>query len=125
MSKLYVFDLDATLWDGKKLYPDVDKILKKLKDDGHYVYIASYNICAPKILKKLKIAKYFDGGSYGIGTTKYGMIKEIIKFMKDKKQNYNSIEFYDDLHDNIHEVSTKDDSIRAVHIIDGLQWKHL
>lgn len=125
MPKLYIFDLDATLWDGKKLYPDVDKILKKLKEEGHYIYIASYNLYAPKILKKLKIVKYFDGGPHGIGATKYGMIKEIKEVLNNKKRCYDSIEFYDDLHDNIYEVSTKDSTIRAVHIVDGLQWKHI
>lgn len=118
--KLYIFDLDSTLWDGRDLYPDVLSILTNIRKNGHYVYIASFNPYAPQILRRLRIAHLFHGGAYGTSATKYAMIRQIM----DHSAQENNVEFYDDLLLNIIEVNARrgNQDIRAVHIINGLKW---
>ncbi len=60
MVRLVIFDLDLTLWNGTELYPDVVKILKKLRDNKVSVAMASHNVDALKIAHWLKIHHYFD-----------------------------------------------------------------
>ena len=129
LPKLYIFDLDDTLWDGKQLYPDVKNILHILRKNNNFIYLASFNKKAPKYLQLLGIQQYFHGGAYGYipFVTKYDMVKECIDHMQ---RNYNgmlsSIEFYDDLYNNILNVSSKSNgNIRTVHIKNGLHWSHI
>jgi len=122
--KIYVFDLDSTLWDGKNAYPDVESILKKLRRDNNYIFLASFNPNAVKILNRLKLSRYFHGGVHGLGASKYNMIQEILKYL-GKKADGLPIEFYDDLYLNILEVSIRGKNIKAIHIKNGLSWNDL
>ena len=61
MADIYVFDLDDTLWNGYKLLPWVENLLKYCNEHG-YVYLASFNPVAPLILNLLGITKWFQGG---------------------------------------------------------------
>jgi predicted phosphatase len=108
-----------TLWNGYKLYPDVRDILRKLKNKGDKIFIASFNMFAPQILRILDIEKYFMGGSYGRGFTKYDMIVEIQEYLNDYDTQ---VRFYDDLEENILEVRKKAlDNIRAIYVENGLK----
>ncbi len=104
---VYVFDLDETLWDGKKLYPGIESSLKNIYNRGHHIYICSFNDLAHIVLKKLNIDKYFTGGSYGRSDFIYKipkniMINQIIDYHKNKKKlNVKKIMFFDDDRDNI------------------------
>jgi FMN phosphatase YigB (HAD superfamily) len=131
--KLYIFDLDECLWDGKKIYPGVLEILSELYLKGHLVYIASFNLDVPGVLNHLGITNLFHGGSYSANInrirTKYDMIKEILYHVLHR---YNHVpvhvEFYDDQMSNITEVHTKSNGwVRAVHVEQphGLKREHL
>jgi FMN phosphatase YigB (HAD superfamily) len=58
--KLFVFDLDDTLWNGEKLYPQVVKILNALKRRRIKIAMISYNFMANEICEKLNIEYFFD-----------------------------------------------------------------
>ena len=59
--KLFVFDLDDTLWNGERLYPDVLRILRSLKKHPNIqVAMLSYNWGANEICNRLGIIDYFD-----------------------------------------------------------------
>ena len=120
--KIYVFDLDETLWDREKLYPDVYDIIRKLRSDGHKIFIASYNMEAPRVLEYFGIHKFFHGGAYQRGRSKFDMICEIMKYTGQ----INNIEFFDDRPENIEEVSKKSNGlVKAVLVNGGLQWKNI
>jgi hydroxymethylpyrimidine pyrophosphatase-like HAD family hydrolase len=131
--KLYIFDLDECLWDGKKIYPGVLDILKELQLNGHMVYIASFNLDVPGVLDYLGITNMFHGGAYSADIkrlrTKYDMIKEIIYHVLHKHKHITiHVEFYDDQMSNIREVHTKSNGwVRAVHVKQpyGLKKEHL
>ena len=126
--KLYVFDLDSTLHERGVLFPDVKDILYTLKKQGHRLYIASFNKRAPDLLKQLEIWSLFNGGSFGIGTSKFGMIKEIIRRESalGNLQQITNIEFYDDKLPNVLEVLLKGNrQIRSVHVTNGLTWENV
>ena len=139
--KLFVFDLDATLWDGQSLYPDVIGILSTIRKYGGYIYVASFNNQAPRILSQLGILQFFHGGTCEAYNSKYRMIRQIIDFHNGFYLNYTgekkfdtidgslSVYFYDDLHSNILDVyygnKNNSDNIKAVHIINGLKWNDI
>ena len=117
--KLYIMDLDQTLWSGRELYPDTKDILQTLRKNGHLIYLASFNDKVPSILKQLGIYHLFHGGAFTAGASKYGMILEIIQHSGQK----NNIEFYDDLPSNIEEVNVRSrGAVRTVLVRDGIKW---
>jgi len=127
MQKIYIFDLDDTLWNGLRLYPDVKRILSSLRKANCYIYIASFNLFADKILTLLDIHKYFHGGSYGRNVSKLGMINQIKNYhnsVYNIQNNQVEIYFFDDLPSNIVEVR-RDKSIIPVHILYGLTARHI
>lgn len=120
-SKLYIFDLDKTLWDHIDVYPNTHKILRELRKRGHLVYLASFNPNAIKILKELEIVHYFHGGVYGDISqfqSKYAMIEQIRKILKFEGK----VEFYDDMMDNLLIVKKNDPSIKTIFIEEGIKW---
>ena len=127
--RLYIFDLDSTLWDGIKLYEDALDILKKLRKDGHYVYLASFNRNAPEYLEALNIKKYFHGGAFGYipMMTKSQMVNECIDHVrKHYDGTLENIEFYDDLLSNITDVQDKlEGKVKAVYVENGITWDHI
>lgn len=125
MSAVYVFDLDDTLWDGKKLYPDVRNILHYLRANGHLVFIATFNSKGPNILRSLGIDHLFHGGVYGPQMSKCDMLQAIKKFSKKYQIKEKWINFYDDLPANVLEVRLRDPSVNVVHIKNGLTWSHI
>ena len=60
MIRLVIFDLDRTLWDGTKLYPDVVKMLEHLRGRNVFIAMASHNTEAFEICQMLKISHYFN-----------------------------------------------------------------
>lgn len=126
-SKLYVFDLDDTLWDGRHLYPDVPHILNILRSQGHRVYVASFHSAANHVLKDKKIDHYFHGGMYGRGISKYNMIKQILEHSVTSTGQFPSaIEFYDDNTFNIKDVTNRTKrTVKAIHTPSGLTWEHI
>ena len=112
MSKLYVFDLDNTLYlwnvdeDYKRDYEcKLINFLDKLKSENIILTIASHNRTPRHYLRKMSICSYFD---YIIGEhprNKYTMILEILKNVNEtiKKEN---IVFFDDSDYNIKDCET-------------------
>jgi hypothetical protein len=127
--KLYIFDLDETLWDGKKLYPGVSEILHTLHHQGHLLYIASFNNDVPGVLMYLNITKLFHGGSYGNNRSKYTMVKEIMLLVINRfKFLPINVEFYDDLMSNVCDVhSNSRGFVRSIHVQypHGLKVDHI
>jgi len=127
--KLYIFDLDETLWNGRALYPGVLEILRSLVLKGHLIYIASFNMDVPGALKYLGITHLFHGGAYGRDRSKYDMIKEIFYYVISKyKYVPIKVEFYDDQMSNVIDVHKKSNGwVRAVYIEQphGLKQSHL
>lgn len=129
LPKLYIFDLDQTLWNGKQLYPDVKNILEILRRTGNFIYLASFNRRANDYLEYLKIKKYFHGGVFGYTptVTKYDMVMECMIHLRGQYNgSLRGIEFYDDRMENVSCVHrTTSGLIRSVYIEDGLKWEHL
>ncbi len=126
--RLFVFDLDSTLWDGRRLYPDVIEILQHLRNRGHLIYLSSFNVFAPQILQYLKIKHYFHGGVYGLNTTKTQHILEIKQKIKNKVRCdiRFQIDFFDDKLENVQDVAKQsNNAVRAVQAIDGMNWRLL
>jgi predicted phosphatase len=127
--KLYIFDLDETLWDGRQLYPGVSEILHTLQRQGHLVYIASFNNDVPGVLEYLNITKLFHGGSYGNNRSKYTMVKEImIRVINRFKFLPTNVEFYDDLMSNICDVhSNSRGFVKSIYVQypHGLKENHI
>ncbi|MDX8340251.1 magnesium-dependent phosphatase-1 [Draconibacterium sp. IB214405] len=141
--KLFVFDLDFTLWDAGgtwcdatnppyywkdgvlldqsnsiiELYPDVIPVLEELKRNNRKIAAASRTFeptWAQDLLHLFDIDKYFD-------------LKEIYPsskiqhFAKIKKHfgfDYSDMVFFDDEHRNIHEVGKL--GVEAVLVNDGI-----
>lgn len=124
--KLYIFDLDETLWDGYQLYPNVLDILQELHIQGHLMYIASFNLDVPSVLKRLNITNLFHGGAYGQDRSKYKMIREIVSKVLENHRPV-AVEFYDDLMSNVVDVHQKSNgNVRSVHVGNtGLNRTHL
>lgn len=120
--KLAVFDLDQTLWDGRKLYPDVQNILASLHLLGVKMYIASYNENPLYCCQLMNIAHYFQKYYYGLGRPKSQMIREIIEENPNITQN--EVAFFDDQEFNILDVK-KNLAIIAVKVLNGLGWNHV
>ncbi len=124
---MYVFDLDSTLWDGLQAYPDSKSILENLRTTGHYVYLASFNPFAPKILDMLDLQKFFHGGVYGTGQTKAQMIRGILHTHTTNGLLIpRRVFFFDDHPDNILEVNNQPTQyVRAIHTPNGITWQHV
>jgi len=143
--KLFVFDLDFTLWDaggtwcdatnppyyhdnGKlldqsgnwiRLYPDVIQILKLLKNNNKYIAAASRTFepaWAQDLLHLLDIDKYFD-------------LKEIypaskIQHFKRIKNHFNipysEMVFFDDEYRNIEEVRSL--GVESIFVKNGVNY---
>ena len=108
-SKVYIFDLDNTLYlrevdpDYKIIYEyELIIFLNNLKKNNKILAIASHNTIPRYYLEKINICNYFD---YIIGEyprSKYCMIEEILKNIKiDKCITKNDVIFFDDLNSNI------------------------
>jgi magnesium-dependent phosphatase 1 len=143
MKKLFVFDLDFTLWDAGgtwcdctippyrikqdevldsegahiKLYPDVIKILNRLREQGKIIAVAS-RTNAPKnakqLLNLLKIDQLIDFKEI-YPKEKTNHLKEIaLRSGVDYKQ----MVFFDDEMRNINDVATL--GVECIHIPEGI-----
>ncbi len=121
--KIAVFDLDDTLWNGKKLFNDVKYILTTLKTYGIKLYIASYNLNAPDCCKYLSIYHYFDGILYGRNSNKLDMINMIREDNADIEEN--NIIFFDDNIDNIDIVKNNSNIMTCLVDSNGLRWNNI
>jgi predicted phosphatase len=125
--RLYVFDLDETLWDGSKLYDEVAEMLQGLREAGHFVYIATFNTRGPEVLARLGIAKWFHGGAFGRDASKLTMVQQCMHHVRTV-HGYTPlhVEFFDDQMTNISGVHRGTGGrVRAVHIVAGLKRRHL
>ena len=77
MQRVIVFDLDFTIWDGKKIYPNIIPLLESLKTSAS-LYVASFNLVAPDVCRKLNIHDYFTDILYDRSLTKKQMMIEIM-----------------------------------------------
>jgi magnesium-dependent phosphatase 1 len=141
--KLFVFDLDFTLWDAGgtwcdctippyrmqngqlydaegahiKLYADTIPILQKLKQDGRQIGIAS-RTTAPKIARQLmdifKIKPFVDFEEiFPADKTEH-----FIKIAAKSKIDFNEMIFFDDESRNIRDVSLM--GVHCIHVTKGI-----
>ncbi len=121
--KIAVFDLDQTLWDGRKLYSDVTNILKTLHKKGISMYVASFHTDALNVCKELGINQFFKKIHYGIERNKLEMIRNILIDLPEAKES--DVAFFDDNYENIKLVK-KETNIRCIHVVDsGITWYHI
>lgn len=142
--KLFVFDLDFTLWDaggtwcdcvippfkavnGKiydnenaliHLYPDVPSILQRLKDHNKLVAIAS-RTSSPKIAKELleifDIKKFVDYTEIRTSSK----TEHFIKLSSMTKLDFCDMVFFDDEYRNIMDVKLL--GVECMHITQGIK----
>lgn len=118
-----IFDLDLTLHDGEKLYPDTVSILSSLKSRGIKLYIASFHLDAAGCCKHYQIDEYFEEILYGRDKSKYEMISSIMD--KNNTTDHQEVIFFDDNIYNVIDVKQRC-NIRVVHIdILGISWVHI
>ncbi len=140
MVKIVVFDLDLTLWDHAdvsamkppfrrldentiidsendrlRLYPCVRNLLKKLKDNGYKLSIASWNITstALKALETLKLIDFFDYIVIEPHPEKEKMIEKILNFFRDEGE-VEEIYFVDDNFEMIRRVRERYPFIKCI-----------
>lgn len=116
-SKVYIFDLDDTLYlrkvdnEYKKMYEfELVKFLNKLKKNN-ILAIASHNMSPRYFLRNMNIDTYFD---YIIGEyprKKSDMIIEILKNVNKVKED---VIFFDDLDFNI--IECKKNGIKSIKV---------
>jgi len=141
--KLFVFDLDFTIWnaggtwcdsthppfawkEGKLkdqenrwiyLYPEVKEILSELKAEGHMIAIAS-RTNAPTIAKQLlhmfEIDHFFDAREIYPGSK----LTHFDRIMKELKVAKNDIVFFDDEYRNVEDIRSI--GIESVLVANGL-----
>jgi len=119
--KIAIFDLDQTLWNGKKLFSSVHSILSMFRSHNIKLYIASFNLIAPKYCERLGIDHYFSDIKYGQDRSKSAMIREILTNHPDVKSS--DVIFFDDNGQNIADVIISTD-VAAVHVdwFTGITW---
>nr|WP_321357309.1 magnesium-dependent phosphatase-1 [uncultured Draconibacterium sp.] len=142
--KLFVFDLDFTLWDAGgtwcdatnppyywrdgalldqsnsviELYPDVIPVLEELKKNNRKIAAASRTFeptWAQELLHLFDIDKYFDLKEIYPGSK----TQHFSKIRKHLGLNYPDMVFFDDEHRNIHEVGKL--GVETVFVYDGLR----
>lgn len=105
MTKLIIFDLDDTLYlESDKLCEDAIWCLDYLKNKGHQLAIASHNIEGLQLLHRFDIHDYFIAIECFIpgNRTKMPLINAILDKTGQKRED---VIFFDDLLENITEVS--------------------
>ena len=139
---IYIFDFDGVLCIPytKDPYENVIDILLDLYEEGHYLFVASFNPEAKEILDNWNISYIFHDirhGSndkwdnnlpylpqYKIDLAKSKQIMNMIQHIKDDDIR---IYYYDDEHYKLEEVKRnfKHKYIECIHIVNGLQEKHV
>ena len=143
MKKLFVFDLDFTLWDAGgtwcdctippyrkkgneiydaegshiKLYPDVIHILETLRKSGKKIAVAS-RTSAPKSARQLMKLLKFD---HMIDYSEIYPRQKTFHFNELSKQSgldYNDMVFFDDEMRNIRDL--QDAGVESIHVSDGI-----
>jgi hypothetical protein len=120
--KIFIFDLDLTLWDGRCLYPDVYGILTFLKSINKMLYVVSYHSHAKMCCEYLQIQDFFNNILYDRNVEKNVMVKNILREHQNIKEE--EIVFYDDQLINILDVY-KNNKILSILIEEGLKWEHI
>ncbi len=145
---IFVFDLDFTLWNagdgwcdttnppyfwesGKlfdqsynwiRLYPDVIKILKYLKENGKIIVAASRTFepgWANDLIELFGIDSYFDLKEI-YPSSKIQHFKQIQRHFQIP---YNKMVFFDDENRNIEEVGNL--GVEAVYVRNGIRFEHV
>ncbi len=146
MKKLFVFDLDFTLWNAGdtwcdctlppykwsndklldhsgswiRLYNDVIEILQSLKNSNKIIAAAS-RTNAPEIalelLSLLKIDHYFDAMEIYPGDKQ----RHLSKIIKQTSVPERQVVFFDDEYRNIQSVSSM--GVESIFIDDGINWE--
>ncbi len=119
--KLAIFDLDKTLWDGTKLYPDVFEILFYMKQVGVKMFVVSLNPSAKEICQRLGIANFFEA-FHGAPDIRKALLIHKIKIKNNVPSRW-AIFFDDDFN---HIVDTFRHRVCKVrHITKGLSWENV
>ncbi|MFT3738558.1 MAG: magnesium-dependent phosphatase-1 [Breznakibacter sp.] len=146
--KLFVFDLDFTLWDAGgtwcdctippfrmvngrlldaegahiRVYDDVQKILDTLKKNGKHIGIAS-RTTSPKIARELMkifgIRPYVDYEEIFPDTK----TSHFIQIAAKSRIDFSDMVFFDDEYRNIHDVSLL--GVDCVHITNGIAFDRI
>ena len=143
--KLFVFDLDFTLWNAGgtwcdhtfppyrkenghivdsngsiiSLYPDTKKILEHLYQAGHEIAIASRTheaAWAKELLSLFSIDKYFKYQQIFPGSK----LEHFKNLWRESNKEYSNMIFFDDEMRNIHEVGSL--GVKTVFVNDGIHW---
>lgn len=132
---LLIFDLDDTLIVDNKLIfdkvmvQDLEKMLIKLKQNGHILAIASYNTHPKRILQNLQISKYFKiiiGRHCLIESDIYDCKKIMVKHIMDKlKMENRETIFFDDQLVNIKTIEKMNIETCKIDEQIGLTWGNL
>lgn len=146
--KLFVFDLDFTLWNagdtwcdatappykwnnGKlldqygrwvRLYEDVHGILQYLKNDNRLIAAASRTgapVWANELLHLLDVDQYFNVKEIYPGN-KFVHLRTI---MDKCKVHRDEIVFFDDEYRNIRDINSM--GITSIFVENGITWKHI
>jgi len=108
MFKIIVFDLDQTLIN-ETICQDTEEVLKKLKNAGYKLAIASYNKYAEWFCDRYNITNYFDIICAEIQKNKIKHFQKIINFYKLNNINFvdSDIIFFDDYQPNFITIQQK------------------
>lgn len=146
--KLFVFDLDFTLWNAGdtwcdatqppyywengqlldqsgrwlRLYDDVRSILDRLKEDEKMIAAASRTYepsWARNLLQLFEIESYFDV----LEIYPNDKTKHLSRILKHTNVDANNVVFFDDEYRNIRDVSAM--GIQSVFVDNGLSWQLL
>jgi FMN phosphatase YigB (HAD superfamily) len=122
---LLIFDFDYTLWDWEKhaFYKDVLDILKKLKEKGYRLSIASYNRSTEFLLKSFKLDCIFEsiicnGDFLERCDCKKSFLERVLNESHTAPEN---AVFFDDMKEFI-DTATKM-KIKSVLVTNGIKWE--
>lgn len=105
--KVFIFDLDCTLWnDNFKLYPQTYDVLNLIKGRAK-MYVASHNLLGEKILEEKGLLKYFEDCSCFcvFKNGMYSKFENIRHLIIKHNINPSDIVFFDDVMQNCRECS--------------------
>jgi FMN phosphatase YigB (HAD superfamily) len=114
-----IFDLDHTLHDGYRLYKNVKKMLREMKEIDIKIALVSYNRKAMAILEEYGIMNYFDVIEWEDWQTQDYLDNKrrmLNKVLDEIKEDIKSVIFFDD---DIKNIKTGEDmGITGVHVKD-------
>lgn len=111
---ILIFDLDDTLLDPRTrdLFPQVRAILQRAKDQGHRMFLASFNPRATRFLEWYEIQGFFEGvAKHFSDVTKPEQIDQLAR---EHGFELGRVWFFDDVAENVGRCRVQ--GIRCVHV---------